>query len=198
MSDPNQSLNSYYTTKDIQSSYVNQKSHDINDIKPDNKLVVKKQNKSSQKAKRIYISKVFYARSYLLDPRWTERLMRLQKEALHDQYQIACLSTLGGAYHLTNNPQKALVIAAEQLKLAKRLGSLIISIRARLYQYVNLSLLGSRDKANEILLQARGDATNSCCQNSRSLLALCDATQLWVHNNTQNIYTTSEIIIEDL
>jgi hypothetical protein len=54
------------------------------------------------------------------------------------QYNLACLSTLGGAYHLCNHPETALVIAIRQEMYAKKLGSTSVALRAKVFQAVNL------------------------------------------------------------
>jgi hypothetical protein len=58
------------------------------------------------------------------------------------QYQLACLSTLGGAYHMCNHPETAFIIAIKQEMVGRLLGSRSIIIRSKVFQAVNLSLLG--------------------------------------------------------
>ena len=73
---------------------------------------------------------------------FSRRLNRLIWEAIEIQYNLACLSTLGGAYHLCNNPETALVIAIRQEMFARKLGSTSVIIRSQVFQAVNLGLLG--------------------------------------------------------
>ena len=70
------------------------------------------------------------------------RLNRLCWEAGQIQYNLACLSTLGGAYHLCNHPETALVIAIRQEMFARKLGSTSVVLRSKVFQAVNLGLLG--------------------------------------------------------
>lgn len=58
-----------------------------------------------------------------LDYSWIEKLNRLLTHAKIMQYQVAYLSTIGGAYHLSNDPKSALVIAKRQEAVARGLGS---------------------------------------------------------------------------
>ena len=57
------------------------------------------------------------------------RLFLLERNAMHSQYLLACLSTLGGAHHLCNKPIQALQLAINQEAVGKRLGSTAIVIR---------------------------------------------------------------------
>ena len=70
------------------------------------------------------------------------RLNRLCWEAIEIQYNLACLSTLGGAYHLCNHPKTALAIAIRQEMFARKLGSTSVILKAKVFQAVNLGLLG--------------------------------------------------------
>ena len=70
------------------------------------------------------------------------RLNRLVWEASQIQYNLACLSTLGGAYHLCNHPETALLIAIRQEMFARKLGSTSVILRSKVFQAVNLGLLG--------------------------------------------------------
>ena len=49
---------------------------------------------------------------------FSRRLNFLQYCAVETQYQLAYLSTMGGACHLTNNIDRALVIAKQQESIA--------------------------------------------------------------------------------
>lgn len=94
------------------------------------------------------------------------RLRNLHKQQLYLQYVLACLSTLGGAYHLTAKPKTALAIAQYQEAVGYRLGSYQIIIRAKVFQAVNLGILGHRRKSNllfkslkVLLIQYQADET---------------------------------------
>ena len=73
---------------------------------------------------------------------FARRLNRLVWEAIEIHYNLACLSTLGGAHHLCNHPEAALVIALRQEMFARRLGSTSVMLRSKVFQAVNLGLLG--------------------------------------------------------
>jgi hypothetical protein len=78
---------------------------------------------------------------------FTRRLNSLIFEAMDIQYNLACLSTLGGAYHLCNHPETALVIAVRQEMFAKKLGSTSVILRSKVFQAVNLGLLGKEKES---------------------------------------------------
>lgn len=73
---------------------------------------------------------------------FARRLNRLVWEAIEIHYNLACLSTLGGAHHLCNHPEAALVIALRQEMFARKLGSTSVMLRSKVFQAVNLGLLG--------------------------------------------------------
>ncbi len=79
------------------------------------------------------------------------RLQHLQHNAKFAQYLLACLSTLGGSNHLCNKPRQALVLARQQEALGHRLGSTDIVIRARVFQAVNIAILGAEAVADAML-----------------------------------------------
>jgi hypothetical protein len=83
-----------------------------------------------------------------MDKSFARRLIRLQREAMFIQYNIAVLSTLGGAHHLCNKPESALVLACQQEMVARRLGSSSLIVRSKVFQAVNLGLLKRKRQAN--------------------------------------------------
>ena len=78
------------------------------------------------------------------------RLARLQRDAMIMQYHIAVLSTLGGAHHLCNKPETALVLACQQEAVARRLGSSSLLVRSKVFQAVNLGLLGQKKQSRAL------------------------------------------------
>lgn len=90
------------------------------------------------------------------------RLKRLEYKAMYIQYQLACLSTLGGAYHLINCPKAALRTALQQERVATLLGSTALLVRARVFQATNYHLLGLQKRARrafrgcKLLVQQHG------------------------------------------
>lgn len=90
---------------------------------------------------------------------WCLRLGRLERDAKHVQYLMACLSTLGGANYLCNKPHAALRLARQQELLGLRLGSEELVIRARVFQAVNHATLGDEALAFYLLDQCETMAT---------------------------------------
>ena len=79
-------------------------------------------------------------------------LSKLQREACYYQYQLAYLSTMGGAYFLCENPRVALVIAKKQEFVGSKLGASSIIMRSRVYQAVNYALLGKQNRSKRYFL----------------------------------------------
>mmetsp|Transcript_21676 Transcript_21676/g.31544 ORF Transcript_21676/g.31544 Transcript_21676/m.31544 type:complete len:160 (-) Transcript_21676:51-530(-) len=110
------------------------------------------------------------------DYSWMEKLLKLQKKALNYQYQLAYLATLGGAYHLCNHPKEALALAYRQELIGLQLGSTSIIVRAKIYQFTNLSLLGCKKKSNRVLREAKRVAAIFNIE----LVELCNSAEKWV------------------
>jgi len=88
-----------------------------------------------------------------------DRLRSLERNAMHIQYLLACLSTLGGANHLCNRPIEALALARRQELVGRRLGSTSVIIRAQVFQAINQALLGN--------VQVSRQMFKSCLQSAR-------------------------------
>lgn len=112
---------------------------------------------------------------------WIGRLIPLQKKAINTQYQLACLSTMGGAYHICNYPKQALALAIQQELIGRSMGATNIIVRAKLYQYVNLAMLGLNNKAKKTLKVAK-----ACAAGNDSLVEFCDVMEKW-YNNSRKI-----------
>lgn len=69
---------------------------------------------------------------------FAQRLLYLRAQASHMQYQMACLNTLGGAYHLCQYNQDAFLIAKRQEQLGRRLGSTSMVLRAKGFCAINI------------------------------------------------------------
>jgi hypothetical protein len=106
---------------------------------------------------------------------WMGRLMAIQKEALNTQYQLAYLSTMGGAYHICNHPEQALALAIQQEVIGRRLGAANIVVRAKLYQYLNLAQLGLKKHAKTTMKLAR-----ICAGSDRTLSTFCETIENWL------------------
>ena len=107
---------------------------------------------------------------------WTERLLKLLKLSIHAQYELACLSTLGGAYHLCDRPRQALQLAKRQEAVGRRYGIHSVTVRSKVFQAVNYGLLGKTKKALKLFADSRKEAENS----DGSLLKFCDAAKSWL------------------
>ena len=122
---------------------------------------LKNNNVSSSSAKETN-KETTLAQFFPLETSFGRKLMRLQRDAMILQYNIAVLSTLGGAHHLCNKPEGALVLACQQEMVAKQLGSATLLIRSKVFQAVNLGLLEKKRQANsmfrhcEMLVQKEG------------------------------------------
>jgi len=105
------------------------------------------------------------------------RLARLQRDAMTLQYHIAVLSTLGGAHHLCNKPDTALVLACQQEAVARRLGSSTLLLRSKVFQAVNLGLLGQRKQSRALFRRCEDMARASGWTDMASFV---DASRQWL------------------
>ena len=123
---------------------------------------LQKKDSSSSSTKETNKDTTTLVPFFPLETSFGRKLMRLQREAIILQYNIAVLSTLGGAHHLCNKPEGALVLACQQEMVAKQLGSATLLIRSKVFQAVNLGLLEKKRQANsmfrycEMLVQKEG------------------------------------------
>jgi hypothetical protein len=111
------------------------------------------------------------------DYQWMKKLLSLQKEAHTIQYQLAYFSTIGGAYSVCNHPKQALSIARYQEYLGRRLCSPNVIIRAKLFQYLNLSLMGSKRRSKLAFEEAQALAQQAL---SREMIEFCETIQKWM------------------
>lgn len=108
-----------------------------------------------------------------------KKLRLLEAKGMAIQYQLACLSTLGGAYHLTNRPDTAFMIAYRQELVGRMLGSMSVIIRAKVFQAVNLYLLGHRRKSDQLFKLCKKLATENSWV---GMLPFVTACELWLRN----------------
>lgn len=103
---------------------------------------------------------------------------------LHTLYhmQLACLSTMGGAYSICKYPKEALQIAQKQEQVGIRSGSKQIQCHAKLYQFINLVFLGKRKAGLKMLEDAQKQADEL---ESDSLRKHCDITENWLNNQLE-------------
>lgn len=108
------------------------------------------------------------------------RLNFLDKRACEIQYQLAYLSTLGGAYHLCNNPTVALAIAVRQEQVGRALGSSAIVIRSKVFQAVNIGLLGDLKNCHKMFQLCKFLAT---VNNWSEMIGFVNAVENWFKMN---------------
>jgi hypothetical protein len=118
-----------------------------------------------------------------IDLRFAQRIRRLIAEHITSQYQLACLSTLGGAYHLCNRPHVALQIALQQEEVGRRMNSFTTIIRAKVFQAVNMKLLGNSEMSNRLMNYAYKLVEQSGLQNMKSFVI---ASHQWLERNYGN------------
>lgn len=102
----------------------------------------------NENSEAVAVKGIHPAVFFPMNKSYARRLNRLVWEAIEIQYHLACLSTLGGAYHLCNHPETALIIAIRQEMIAKKLGSTSVMLRSKVFQAVNLGLLGKRKESS--------------------------------------------------
>lgn len=105
-------------------------------------------------------------------------LIRLEKEFSIVQYQLACLSTLGGAYHLLNRPMKALQMAYHQEYLGRKLRSTEIIVRSKVFQAINFMLLGKKKFCQRMFKQCK-----ELARQQETLLKFVGASEGWLSRN---------------
>ena len=85
---------------------------------------------------------------------FTRRLNTLRREAKHLQYMFAVTSTLGGANHLCNRPERALIMAKKQEEIGLKLNASNIIVRSRVFQAVNYAQMKDLKTANSLFRRA--------------------------------------------
>jgi hypothetical protein len=109
------------------------------------------------------------------------RLIRLQNFALRIQYQLACLSTLGGAYHLCNHPALSLKLARQQELVGKHVCSNSIIIRSKIFKAINHGLLGNIRKSKKIFNSVKKLLKETDSNNDLSRLVVASENWLQAH-----------------
>ena len=67
-------------------------------------------------------------------------------------------STCTGAYHLCNEPNKAMMIARKQENIGKLVGSSVLIIRSKVFQAVNLGMQGKEEMCKKALQNCKAVA----------------------------------------
>jgi hypothetical protein len=102
------------------------------------------------------------------------------------QHQLAWMSTLGGAYHLTNKPATALVIARNQEMLGRILGSTALVVRAWVFQAVNLALLGKPRRSSRLFRECKRVST---ANRWVDMMPFIEASEIWLEGHLGAIET---------
>jgi hypothetical protein len=84
-----------------------------------------------------------------------KRILLLFIKQVKGQYYLAVLSTLGGAYHLCKRPAKAYQIARMMEVVGSALGALPIIVQSKVFQAVNLKILGQDKKSRKLLTASK-------------------------------------------
>jgi hypothetical protein len=82
--------------------------------------------------------------------------------------------------------RRALAIAKRQEILGDMLGSSSLSIRARVYQAINVSLLGKRKMSKKMFEDCKSRAAREASW-SPGLLSFCEASEAWLYANMKPI-----------
>lgn len=126
-----------------------------------------------------------YTKKFILNIDFSKRLKYLEFKAIEIQYQLAYLSTLGGAYHLCNHPQTALIIANKQEKIGIQLCSSSIILRAKVFQATNYYLMGYKHESNILFKECKNMIKNKLCSDE-NLLVFIEASEIWLHARDNN------------
>ena len=113
---------------------------------------------------------------------YARRLNSVIRLARYISYQLACLSTLGGANHLCDKPKTALKIAMRQEFIGLAIGSTSIVIRSKVYQAVNYGLMKKANKSKKIFTECEEDAL---LQGWSSLIDFVKASKIWLQNELE-------------
>jgi len=113
---------------------------------------------------------------------YARRLNSVIRIARYISYQLACLSTLGGANHLCDKPKTALKIAMRQEFIGLAIGSTSIVIRSKVYQAVNYGLMKKANKSKKIFTECEEDAL---LQGWSSLIDFVKASKIWLQNELE-------------
>ena len=113
---------------------------------------------------------------------YARRLNIVIRIARYISYQLACLSTLGGANHLCDKPKTALKIAMRQEFIGLAIGSTSIVIRSRVYQAVNYGLMKKANRSKKIFTECEEDAL---VQGWSSLIDFVKASKIWLQNELE-------------
>ena len=89
-----------------------------------------------------------------LDWSWIRRVLDIQRSEASAQYQLACLSTLGGGYFLCNKHEVALQISFGLFQLGRSMNNRAIIVRALIYLAINFKLLGFPNRSRIIFNEA--------------------------------------------
>jgi hypothetical protein len=84
---------------------------------------------------------------------------------------------MGGANHLCNRPLVALEIAKRQEIIGKKIGSISIQIRSKVFQAVNYGLMGNKKIAKIMFVSLLKEADD---EGWPSLISFIKASMMWL------------------
>jgi hypothetical protein len=119
-------------------------------------------------------------RQFAFNFQFSRRLNTLLYREHEIKYQLAYLSTLGGAYHLCNDPSKAMMIAQKQQQIGQLLGSSVIIIRSKVFQAVNLGMQGKEKTCKKKLQNCKDVAEANMWTN---MLEFVNTSESWLKTN---------------
>eukprot|EP01031_Cornospumella_fuschlensis_P034111 gene34111-41285_t len=127
---------------------------------------------------------------FMIDMAFGRRIKHLENMARYYQYQLAYISTLGGAYHLCNKPRVALQIAKRQEVVGRSIGSSAVVIRAMLFQAVNLRMLEKCRKSEKLMKQCKQMVNDVMSRNpdlGNEMLLFVQSNEEWLNKNYPSI-----------
>ena len=122
-----------------------------------------------------------------IDWSWVRKLIHLQHQERQAQYQLACLSTLGGGYFLCNKHEVALRLATSLFMLGTKLHNTALIVRSLVYVGVNLKLLGHTDMAERVFQEAFRRS-----KDSKQLTDTVLSSQQWLEDFEAGLQAKSE------
>jgi len=128
----------------------------------------------------------------MINKMFAYRLIFLDQQAWQMQYELAVLSTLGGAYHLCNHPQQALYLAHRLEMLGRRLGSSQLTLKAQGFKAINIGLLGNENLAFKQLKNLRIESQKT---DSAEMARFFRALWNWLHTQRKLRHTESKLTL---
>lgn len=123
------------------------------------------------------------------DYAWAYCLNKVILMGMTYQYLLAYISTLGGAYHLCDQPVVAMKLANMMCFLGSLVGNDALIVKANIYRAVNFSDMGHTQVA---LLTVKRCKRISNRRNWSSLIGFCDAVEHYIKSTRNPDKTITE------